>query len=121
MVMWDTNVLHVSHLTPPRSFYVGEEQTNNVACDYFIPSETLGTTRAPVVVARGVSASLIILSRATGTVDIPGTGKVNFQDLISPGRARPSSELSGAHEFDLPSGAKARMELAGSALVFQVS
>ena len=26
MIMWDSNVLHVSHLTPPRSFYVGEEQ-----------------------------------------------------------------------------------------------
>ena len=25
MVMWGTNVLHVSHLTPPRTFYVGEE------------------------------------------------------------------------------------------------
>src|SRR5258708_39284417 len=68
MVMWDTNVLHVSHLTPPRSFYVGEEQTNNVACDYFIPSETLGTTRAPLVVARGMSAALGILPRSTGDV-----------------------------------------------------
>src|SRR5205085_2491310 len=53
MVMWDTNVLHVSHLTPPRSWYVGEEQGGNVACDYFVPSETLGTTRAPIVVSRG--------------------------------------------------------------------
>src|SRR5262245_15288076 len=26
MVLWGTNVLHVSHLTPPRNFYVGEEQ-----------------------------------------------------------------------------------------------
>jgi hypothetical protein len=121
MILWDTNVLHVDHLTPPRSYYVGEEFGDKVPCDFFIPSETLGTTRAPVVVARGVSASLIILPRATGTVDIPGTGKVTFQDLISSGRARPSSELSGAHEFDLPSGAKARMELPGSALVFQVS
>jgi hypothetical protein len=54
-------------------------------------------------------------------VDIPGQGKVSFQDLIASGRARPSSELSGAHELDLPSGAKARMELEGSGLVFQVS
>jgi hypothetical protein len=26
MVLWGTNVLHVSHLTPPRNFYVGEER-----------------------------------------------------------------------------------------------
>jgi len=26
MILWDTTVLHVQHLTPPRSFYVGEEE-----------------------------------------------------------------------------------------------
>ncbi len=121
MVMWDTNVLHVSHLTPPRSFYVGEEQTNNVACDYFIPSETLGTTRAPIVVARGMSAALVMLPRSSGYVDVPGQGRISFQDLITSGRARPSGELSGAHEYELPAGAKARMELEGSQIVFQVA
>jgi len=118
MVMWDTNVLHVSHLSPPRSFFVGEE--TSVACDYFVPSEALGTTRAPVVVARGGSAALVIFPRANGAVEIPGQGKTSFADLIASGRARPSSELSGAHEFDLPANAKARMELEGG-LVFQVS
>jgi FHA domain-containing protein len=121
MVMWDTNVLHVSHLAPPRSFYVGEEQTNNVSCDYFIPSETLGTTRAPVVVARGMSAALVMLPRSTGYVDVPGQGRIAFQDLIASGRARPSGELSGAHEYELPAGAKARMELEGSSIVFQIA
>jgi FHA domain len=121
IVMWDQNILHVSHLTPPRSWYAGEEQIGKIACDYFVPSETLGTTRAPIVVARGGSASLVILPRSTGWVEIPGQGKVSFQDLISSGRARPSSELSGAHDFDLPTGAKARMELESSGLAFQVS
>ena len=45
MVMWGTIVLHVSHLTPPRSFYVGEESGKNVGCDFFIPAEKIGTTR----------------------------------------------------------------------------
>jgi hypothetical protein len=121
MVMWETNVLHVSHLTPPRSFYVGEEFTDKAGCDYFVPSETLGTTRAPIVVSRGGGATLIMLPRSSGTIDIPGTGKVTFRDLVASGRARASSELSGAHEFELPAGAKARMELEGSSLVFQVS
>ncbi len=121
MVLWESNVLHVSHLTPPRSFYVGEELGDKAKCDYFIPSETLGTTRAPIVVSRGVGASLVILPRSRGYVDLPGHGKVSLADLISSGRAHPSSEMSGAHEYDLPAGAKARMELEGSALVFQVS
>ncbi|HEY2513961.1 MAG TPA: AgmX/PglI C-terminal domain-containing protein [Polyangiaceae bacterium] len=121
MVMWDTNVLQVWHLTPPRSFYVGEEQANNIACDYFIPSETLGTTRAPIVVARGMSAALVILPRSAGYVDVPGQGRISFQDLIASGRARPSGEMSGAHEYELPAGAKARMEVEGSSIVFQVA
>jgi hypothetical protein len=121
MVLWDANVLHVSHLTPPRSFYVGEELGDKAKCDYFIPSETLGTTRAPVVVSRGVGASLVILPRSRGYVDLPGHGKVSLADLVSSGRAHPSGEMSGAYEYDLPAGAKARMELESSALVFQVS
>ena len=120
MIMWDSNVLHVSHLTPPRSFYVGEELGDKAKCDYFIPSETLGTTRAPLVVSRGLGASLVILPRTRGYVDIPGQGKVSLADLISSGRARPSSEMSGGYEYELPANAKARMELEGSSLVFQV-
>jgi hypothetical protein len=54
-------------------------------------------------------------------VDLHGQGKVPLADLISTGRAHPSGEMSGAYEYDLPAGAKARMELEGSSLVFQVS
>ena len=117
IVKWDQNTLHVAHNSPPKSFFVGEEP----GADYFVPSEVLGTTRAPVVVARGVSATLVMLPRSTGTVEIPGQGTFTFQDLISGGRARSSSELSGAHEFDLPNNAKARMEVEGTGLVFEVS
>lgn len=121
MVLWDSNVLHVDHLTPPRSYYVGEESGQKEAtCDYFVPSESLGTTRAPIVIARGGSASLVILPRTTGTVDIPGQPKATLHDLVQSGRARPSSELSGAYEFDLPPGTKARMELEGG-VAFQIA
>ncbi len=122
ITVWDGNTLHVDHLTPPRSYFVGEELGDDkTTCDFFVPSEMLGTTRAPIVVANGVSASLVILPRSNGTVDIPGQGKVTLQDLIASGRARQSGQLSGAHEFELPAGAKARMELEHSGLVFEVS
>ena len=118
MVLWDTNVLHVEHLTPPRSYYVGEEA---VGCSYFVPGETLGTTRAPIVVSRGAgSAAMVILPRSTGYVEIPGQGKIDLQELVSSGRARPSSELSGAFEFDLPAGSKGRVVLE-SGITFQVA
>ncbi len=122
MILWGGNALSVEHLTPPRSYYVGEEgASKQVACDYFVPSEVLGTTRAPIVVSRSPGASsLVILPRSKGTIEIPGQGKVTLEELVTSGKARPSSELSGAHEFDLPVGAKARMEVEGG-LVFQVT
>jgi len=121
MVLWGSNVLHVSHLAPTRSFYVGDELGDDGSCDYFIPGETLGTTRAPIVVSRGGGASFVILPRSSGTVDIPGQGEISLADLVSSGRAHASTETTGAYEYELPAGAKARMELEGSALVFQVS
>jgi hypothetical protein len=120
MVLWDEMILHVSHLTPPRSFYVGEEQGKNFTCDYFIPSEKLGTTRAPIVLAdRGGSVSVVLLPRAKGSIEIAGQPKMTVQQAIDSGRTQPCAELSGAFQLALPAGSKARVELDG--LIFQVS
>jgi len=117
MVLWGTNVLHVSHLTPPRNFYVGEEQGKNFACDFFIPSERLGTTRLPVVVGDRASVALVIPPNARGSVEIPGMPKMSLDEARA--RAQPSAELSGGHQLSLPGGAKARVELGD--FVFQVA
>src|SRR5258706_5362593 len=119
MILWETTVLHVKHLTPPRSFYVGEEEGKNYQCDYFIPSEKIGTTRAPIVLADHGSISFVILPRARGTVEIPGQPKMTLEDAVRSGRTQPCAELSGAQQMALPSGGKARMEIDG--LVFQVA
>jgi hypothetical protein len=119
MILWDTSVLHVSHLTPPRSYYVGEEEGKSNTCDYFIPSEKLGTTRAPIVLADRGSISVVLPPGATGTIEIPGQPKVTVQQAIESGRAQPCSELSGAHQMTLPNGSRAKIELRG--LTFQVS
>jgi len=125
MILWGDMVLHVQHLSPPRSFYVGEEQGKNLASDYFIPAEKLGATRAPVVLAdRGGPAYLVLLPKAKGFIEIPGQGKQKIEDLIARGQAQPCAEMSGAHQIPFPPGAKARMEIPsevpGAALVFQV-
>jgi FHA domain len=119
MVLWETTVLHVKHLTPPRSFYVGEEEGKGFACDYFIPSEKLGTTRAPIVLAEHGSINFVIPPRAKGTVEIPGQPKMTLEDAVRSGRTQPCAELSGAQQMALPSGGKARVELDG--LIFQVA
>ncbi len=117
MVLWGTNVLHVSHLTPPRNFYVGEELGKNFGCDFFIPSEKLGTTRLPIVTGDRASVSLVIPPNAHGYVDLPGQGRLTLDDIRP--RAQPSAELSGGHQFSLPGGARAHMEL--NDFVFEVA
>ncbi|HET7541631.1 MAG TPA: AgmX/PglI C-terminal domain-containing protein [Polyangiaceae bacterium] len=117
MVLWGSNVLHVSHLTPPRNFYVGEEQGKNFACDFFIPSERLGTTRLPVVVGDRASVAVVIPPGATGSVELPGMPRMSLDEARQ--RAQPTAEVSGGHQLNLPSGGKARVEMGD--FVFQVA
>ncbi|HEY3234983.1 MAG TPA: AgmX/PglI C-terminal domain-containing protein [Polyangiaceae bacterium] len=117
VVLWGTNVLHVSHLTPPRSFYVGEEQRENIACDVFIPSEKLGTTRMPLLVADRSSLRLVIPPYANGFVELLGQPKMTLEKART--RALPSAEVSGGLELAFGDGAKARIELGD--FVFQVA
>ncbi|UQA59774.1 AgmX/PglI C-terminal domain-containing protein [Polyangium aurulentum] len=44
MILWGSSILHVAHLSPPRSFFVGEQDS-----DFVLPADTLGTARLPVV------------------------------------------------------------------------
>ncbi len=117
MVLWGTNVLHVSHLTPPRSFYVGEEQGKTSACDFFIPSERIGTTRLPVVVGDRMGVSVVIPPSARGYVDLPGQPRMSLDEVRA--RAQPTAEVQGGHQFQLPGGGKSRVELGD--FVFQVA
>jgi FHA domain len=117
MILWGSNVLHVSHLTPPRNFYVGEEQGKNFACDFFIPSEKLGTTRLPVVIGDRASVAVVIPPGAKGSVELPGMPRMSMDEARQ--RAQPTAEVSGGHQLNLPSGAKARVEVGD--FVFQVA
>jgi hypothetical protein len=121
VVLWETNVLHVSHLTPPRPYYIGEETSRATPVDYFVPSQLLGSARVPVVTSEGGNVSLVILPKATGTAEIAGEGKVALAELIANGRARPFAAVPGAYELPLPPGSKARMQLEGSGLAFHVN
>jgi hypothetical protein len=118
MVLWGTNVLHVSHLTPPRSFYVGDEPTTKTqTTDFFIPSEAIGVSRMPVVVGDKTSTALVIPASAKGFVEFPGQPRMTLDEAR--GRAQPSMEVPGGHQLALPAGAKARLEV--GQFVFQVA
>ncbi len=120
MILWGDNVLHVAHLTPPRSFHVGEEESKNIKCDYFLPHDKLGAPRAPLVVfdpSEGLS--LVVLPNAQGFVEIAGEGRRSLETLVAHGAARPCPELPGAMQVRIGLGAKARVAVGD--LVFLVS
>jgi hypothetical protein len=119
VILWGTTVLHVDHLTPPRSFYVGEGSESGGACDYIVPSEKIGTERAPIVLVENGSIELVVLPQAKGEIEFPGQRPVPIKDMIASGRTSPCDEVPGAVKVSLVSGAKARIEIDG--LVFKVA
>jgi hypothetical protein len=109
MILWGTSVLHVDHLTPPRSYYVGEEEQKNLRNDFLVPQDKLGASRAPVVLTDETGAHLVILPGARGWIETPGQGRMLLENLVARNVAQPCTELSGAHRVPLPFGAKASM------------
>lgn len=117
MILWGTNVLHVAHLSPPRNFYVGEEQGKAFTSDFFIPSEKLGTTRMPVVVGDQSTIAVVIPPHATGEIEAADGSRMTLDQARR--QAQPCGELPGAHQLPLAAGTKARVQLGD--IVFQVA
>ncbi len=116
MVLWGENIIHAQHLTPPRNFYVGEEQGKQFTVDFFIPSEKIGTTRMPVVVGDAGSVAVVLPQGAQGTIEITGQPVMSLDQARM--HAQPCAELAGAQQLPLPAGARARVYIQD--LVFQV-
>ncbi|AKT36573.1 AgmX/PglI C-terminal domain-containing protein [Chondromyces crocatus] len=109
-IRWGESVLHVAHLSPPRSFYVGEGDERQ-RTDFSLPPERLGgATRAPVVVVEGGTVFAVLLPGAGGTVHVGGDRR-NVAEVIASGQANASSAIAGAYLVPLPLGAQARLEL----------
>ncbi|MCA9583588.1 MAG: FHA domain-containing protein, partial [Myxococcales bacterium] len=98
VIMWGArSVIHVSHLSPPRPFAVGDESNakGKATTDFLIGSEALGTSRLPVVVESGGGVAVVIPEGATGSVS-EGNQSVSLADLQRMGRTQPCSEVQGA-------------------------
>jgi hypothetical protein len=81
MVLWGQNVLHVAHLKAGEGFTLGEEQSKEQSCDFFIPEEKLGTTRLPIVTADATGACLTLPASATGRLERKGQETLSFEAL----------------------------------------
>jgi hypothetical protein len=119
MIRWGTTVLHVAQLSPPRSFYLGEDMGKGQKSDFFLPAEKLGAARMPLVLAGPDGAvELVVPAGATGTIALPGKPAMRVADAIAASGA-PCADLAGAHRIALPNGARAELDVNG--VSFEVS
>jgi hypothetical protein len=79
-----------------------------VHCDYFLPSEKLGSTRAPLVYVRGGVSYAVIFEGATGLVQ-QGGQRSTVAELIAAGGVEPCPELAGAVMVVLAAGTSVQM------------
>ncbi len=99
-VRWGDQVLHLGHLTPPRSFFVGEDQRPGATCDVLLPESKLGTSRAPVVLVDQRGAWAVIPEHA-----------VTKLDAATLAQAEPCAELAGAKKVLLSRGQSVESQL----------
>jgi hypothetical protein len=117
MVGWGGNVLHVSHLAPPRDFIVGEPAGPKDTTDFFIPEEKLPQSKMPIVVGDVGSVAVVLPPGATGTIEVAGQPKMTVDQARA--HAQPSGAVPGAQQFALSTGSKAKIHLNG--FVFTVT
>lgn len=109
VIMWgDRAVLHVEHMTPPRTFIVGEPASQKETVDFLVGSDALGMARYPVVVEESGSTFVVVPAGATGAVSGPD-GNTPL-DQVS---MQPSSQLPGAQQLRLHPGQTARIRYRG--------
>ncbi|MEM7607125.1 MAG: FHA domain-containing protein, partial [Myxococcota bacterium] len=111
VVMWGSQVLHVEHLNPFRTFYVGEPD-GKADTDYLIGADVLGTKRLPLAVAAGAGAAAVIPQGATGSVTV-GDAMMTIADLRAQGKLQPCAEAPGAEQYPIPAGATVKVEYKG--------
>jgi TonB family protein len=121
VVMWgELSILHVEHLSPPRSYYVGEatDAKGKAATDFLIGRESIGTDRLPVAVESGASVAVVIPGGASGDVTI-NNQRITFEELHAQGQLQACGELTGAMQYPLPPGATARVQYRGFTFIIK--
>ncbi len=107
-ILWgDRSVLNVDYLTPPRDYYVGEPDVDEV--DFVLGHDAIGVDRMPLCIAAGAGVTAIVPSDAKGEFAI-GDKTRSFDLMRGQGDFQPSSTMAGALEFPVPEGGTVRMK-----------
>src|SRR5690606_14293337 len=113
VVMWgDMSVLHVEHLSPPRTFIVGE----GTDVDYIVEQSVIGAAQMPVVIGSGDAAAVVVPDGAEGDVRV-GEQAMSWADLKAQGKLAPCGQMAGAMQYALPDGATATVRYRGLTFV----
>jgi hypothetical protein len=104
-VRWGSQVLSVKHLDSGKSFYVGDD------ADLALPEDVLGATRAPIVVARGAGAHVVVPRGARGGITMRDGQAESFAAMSARGALPASTELPGAGEIALAHGMSVTLEI----------
>jgi hypothetical protein len=119
-ILWGRNLLHVDVMSPPRSYYVGEDSAvKSLKVNYFVPQEKLGVGRAPIVVSDGAGAAAVLLPGSHGTIQLAGQPKMTIAEAIQGGRVQPCHEVQGAFQIPLQGGTSIHMAVGD--LVFEIT
>jgi TonB family protein len=113
VLMWgDSSVLHVEHLSPPRTFTVGEGSE----VDYMMESSVLGASSVPVVIGGSGGVAVVVPNDAEGSVRV-GDHAMSWADLKAQGKLAPCSGMQNAMQYPLPDGAIATVKYRGLTFV----
>jgi hypothetical protein len=108
-IAWGISLLHVTHLVPPRTFVVGDEDS----CDFQLPASRLGLTSAPLVVVDQGQTFAVLLPGAEGWIELPGKGRLSLSEVRGSELALPCPLQAGARMIALPAAARLRQEIGG--------
>jgi hypothetical protein len=97
-VLWGTTVLSVTHLTPPRPFYVGHGEGAEV--DYLLPRELVPSARVAIVSIEGGVARPVAPEGAELDGDDVRFGALVFRvRSVTAGKRMPRALGTGARDF----------------------
>ncbi|MFO0548098.1 MAG: AgmX/PglI C-terminal domain-containing protein [Polyangiaceae bacterium] len=113
VIRWGESVLAIQHLETARSFFVGEE-----GCDHLVPSDKLGSSRAPLVLVEGSDSFAVVLPGAQARIVSNGR-TLRLEDAVAEKLATASPSLAGAHLVRLALGMRVKSELNG--FVFEIA
>lgn len=93
VVRWGDWVLAATELSPPRPFFLGEQNV-----DVVVPREVLGTRRLPVVLVRWDGKVHIVVPQNARLILGGQTKRMSAARLVARGIAQPSTQIEGAVE-----------------------